>query len=283
MTAQGNRKRHLEIENDEQDGDKVEAHVELHASVIESVEAAFVGGKLLGIGAPVGDEKRYQQQCETDAERDRDEDRRAADIPATARSSATPVPYRANRVPARTDHPEPAAKHPAGARNRPCFRSVRSKAGMALPYRSTQWVARRLHRSLPACGQRFGGQGRTAVCQAHLSKSPHESNSARDICWCGRGCTPLRMTPYDGNCGELDATQDHDLLRGDRLCRHARSQSGRAGYPGADRAVGNRCGQGWRSHRPYPRSRSARPRGQAWTLRSMREVVDRIRSAGATS
>src|SRR6185437_2657411 len=35
---------HLEIENDEQDGDQVEAHVELHARVVEGVESALVGG-----------------------------------------------------------------------------------------------------------------------------------------------------------------------------------------------------------------------------------------------
>src|SRR6202162_1315618 len=35
-------KAHLEVENDEQDGDQIEAHVELHARVVEGVESAFV-------------------------------------------------------------------------------------------------------------------------------------------------------------------------------------------------------------------------------------------------
>jgi hypothetical protein len=33
----------LEVEQDEQDGDEVVAHVELHARVLEGLEAAFVG------------------------------------------------------------------------------------------------------------------------------------------------------------------------------------------------------------------------------------------------
>src|SRR5262245_53539337 len=37
----------LEVEDDEQDRDQVEAHVELHARIIERVEAALVGRNLL--------------------------------------------------------------------------------------------------------------------------------------------------------------------------------------------------------------------------------------------
>ena len=46
-------KRDFEVEQDEQDRDEVVAHVELHARVLEGLEAAFVGRELLGVG-PVG-------------------------------------------------------------------------------------------------------------------------------------------------------------------------------------------------------------------------------------
>src|SRR5258706_113276 len=39
----------LEIEEDEEDGDQVVAHVELHARVLERLETAFVGGELLAV------------------------------------------------------------------------------------------------------------------------------------------------------------------------------------------------------------------------------------------
>ena len=42
-TAQGKEERDLEVEQDEQDRDEVVAHVELHARVLEGLEAAFVG------------------------------------------------------------------------------------------------------------------------------------------------------------------------------------------------------------------------------------------------
>ena len=52
--AEGDRPREqegdLEVEDDEQDRDEVEAHVELHARIVEGVEAALVGGDLLGVG-----------------------------------------------------------------------------------------------------------------------------------------------------------------------------------------------------------------------------------------
>ena len=46
----GEQERHLEVEDDEQDRDQVEAHVELHPRVVEGVEAALVGGELLRVG-----------------------------------------------------------------------------------------------------------------------------------------------------------------------------------------------------------------------------------------
>src|SRR4029450_7043403 len=45
----GEQETHLEIENDEEDGDQIEAHVEFHARVIEGVEAAFVGGQFFRV------------------------------------------------------------------------------------------------------------------------------------------------------------------------------------------------------------------------------------------
>ena len=51
--------------------DQVEAHVELHARVVEGVEAALVGRQLLRIGALIGDDERRDQQREADDERRR--------------------------------------------------------------------------------------------------------------------------------------------------------------------------------------------------------------------
>src|SRR5450755_907243 len=65
--------RHFEIENDEQDGDQVEAHVELHARVVEGVDPAFVSGQFFRIGLFVGDDEWRDQQDQPNHERDRDE------------------------------------------------------------------------------------------------------------------------------------------------------------------------------------------------------------------
>src|SRR5262249_31989844 len=46
----GEQERHFEIENDEQDGDEVEAHVELHARVVEGVEAPLLARHLFRTG-----------------------------------------------------------------------------------------------------------------------------------------------------------------------------------------------------------------------------------------
>ena len=48
--------RDFEVEDDEQDRDQVEAHVELHARVVEGVEAALVGRQLFRIRVAVGDQ-----------------------------------------------------------------------------------------------------------------------------------------------------------------------------------------------------------------------------------
>jgi hypothetical protein len=48
-TAQGKQEGDLEIEDDEQDRDQIEPDVELHARVVEGVEAALIGRELFGI------------------------------------------------------------------------------------------------------------------------------------------------------------------------------------------------------------------------------------------
>ena len=58
----GEQERHFEVEDDEEDGDQIEAHVELHARVVEGGEAALIGGELLRIGLLVGDDERRHEQ-----------------------------------------------------------------------------------------------------------------------------------------------------------------------------------------------------------------------------
>ena len=64
--AEGNcpwkQERHLQIEDDEQDRHQVEADVELHAGIVERVEAALIGGKLFRIGIAVGHQERRNEQ-----------------------------------------------------------------------------------------------------------------------------------------------------------------------------------------------------------------------------
>src|SRR4249919_2085777 len=63
----------LEIENDEENCHEIEAHVELHAGVIECIEAALVGGKLFRVGLLVGDDEGGNEQRKADGQRHRDE------------------------------------------------------------------------------------------------------------------------------------------------------------------------------------------------------------------
>src|SRR3974390_2782953 len=65
---------HLEVEDDKEDGNEVIAYVELHARVVERIEAALVGGKLFGVRLLVGNDEGSDQQGEADHERDRNED-----------------------------------------------------------------------------------------------------------------------------------------------------------------------------------------------------------------
>ena len=69
----GEQEGHLEVEDDEQDRHQVEAHVELHARVVEGVEAALVGGNLLGVGIAHGHQERRHHQRQPDGQRHADE------------------------------------------------------------------------------------------------------------------------------------------------------------------------------------------------------------------
>ena len=62
----GKQERHLEIEDDEEDRHEIEPDVELHAGVVEGVEAALIGRQLLRIGLRIGDDERRDQQRDRD-------------------------------------------------------------------------------------------------------------------------------------------------------------------------------------------------------------------------
>ena len=42
--------------------DEIEADVELHAGIVEGVEAALIGRQLFGVGPAVGDDERRDEQ-----------------------------------------------------------------------------------------------------------------------------------------------------------------------------------------------------------------------------
>src|SRR5262252_4031196 len=74
----GKQERDLQVEQDEQDRDEVVAHVELHARILESLEAALVGRELLAVGA-VGPEKAAggdQDAPEHEGDHDEQQDRK---------------------------------------------------------------------------------------------------------------------------------------------------------------------------------------------------------------
>ena len=54
--------------------DQIEADVELHARVVEGVEAALIGRELFRVGIAVGDEEGRDQQRQADDQRHADED-----------------------------------------------------------------------------------------------------------------------------------------------------------------------------------------------------------------
>src|SRR5262249_36079427 len=73
----GKKEGDLEVEQDEQDGDEVVAHVELHARVLESLEAALVGRELLRVRAVHAHQAAHDaardDRRDTDGEADQDE------------------------------------------------------------------------------------------------------------------------------------------------------------------------------------------------------------------
>jgi len=58
----------LEVEDDEEDGDEVVAHIELHARLFEGLEAALVGGTLLGVVRCAG--RKTAEPCAQQKEHD---------------------------------------------------------------------------------------------------------------------------------------------------------------------------------------------------------------------
>ena len=73
-TAHREQKGNLQIEDDEQDGDEVVADIELHARVLEGLEATLVGRILLRIGVPQPGTKPKVSATAPKNERDDDED-----------------------------------------------------------------------------------------------------------------------------------------------------------------------------------------------------------------
>ena len=69
----GKQERDFEVEQDEQDGDEVIAHVELHARVLEGLEAAFVGGKFFAVPAVRPEQRAGDDRPDADGEADEDE------------------------------------------------------------------------------------------------------------------------------------------------------------------------------------------------------------------
>src|SRR5262249_14576712 len=69
----GKEERDLQVEQDEQDRDEVVAHVELHARVLERLEAALVRGELLAVGAVRPEEGAGGDKDPSEDQRYRDE------------------------------------------------------------------------------------------------------------------------------------------------------------------------------------------------------------------
>ena len=65
----GEEKRDFEVEQDEQDRHEVVANVELHARIVEGIEAALVGGQLFRVRALVGDDEGHDEQRKPDPEK----------------------------------------------------------------------------------------------------------------------------------------------------------------------------------------------------------------------
>jgi hypothetical protein len=65
----------FEVEQDEQNGHEVVAHVELHARVFEGLEAAFVGGVFCGVRAVGAEDVSQHLRHHADCNADQDEQR----------------------------------------------------------------------------------------------------------------------------------------------------------------------------------------------------------------
>ncbi len=74
VTAQGNRKGHFEIEDDEQNGDEIEAHIEFAPRIVKRLEAAFIGRELLGIRTLLCDQERQADGSDADDHGNAEED-----------------------------------------------------------------------------------------------------------------------------------------------------------------------------------------------------------------
>ncbi len=72
-TAQGNRERDFQVKQDEEDGDQVVAHIELHPGVLESLEAAFIGGVLGLVRTTRAEQEAQQLGGDTDADANQNE------------------------------------------------------------------------------------------------------------------------------------------------------------------------------------------------------------------
>src|SRR6185312_17074670 len=64
--------RHFEVEDDEENRDQIEADVELHARVVERIEAAFIGGELFSVRLLERNKEWGNQQRQVDQARHAD-------------------------------------------------------------------------------------------------------------------------------------------------------------------------------------------------------------------
>ena len=93
-TAQGNRNATSRSKMMNRIDDQVEAHVELHARVVEGVEAAFIGRQLLGVRASGGRRAGDAYRRQGDGDRDPEEDQDRQVFGAAARPCVIPLTRR---------------------------------------------------------------------------------------------------------------------------------------------------------------------------------------------
>src|SRR6267142_404086 len=90
----GKQERDLQIEKDEQDRDQVVAHVELHARVLERLEAAFVRRQLLAVGVVRPESRAGGDQDAAEHQRDDDEEQDWEIVFEHGINSGGKAPYR---------------------------------------------------------------------------------------------------------------------------------------------------------------------------------------------